>query len=136
MRFTFTILVIVAATLTSAAIIPRRNVSRINSGGFRDEPSSRREVEGRQGRAHPRASLLFPDNADIQQRRAEDAYPRRHPRDFPRREPEPYVAVGNESRTPSRRHPRDFPRREALEADVEVRTSPGRIHARQFRSLD
>jgi hypothetical protein len=46
------------------------------------------------------------------------------------------VTVGNESRTPSRRHPRDFPRREAPEADVEVRTSPGRIHARQFRSLD
>ncbi|KAJ6577561.1 hypothetical protein B0H19DRAFT_563200 [Mycena capillaripes] len=133
MRFNFTMIVVVAATLATAA---RSNVSRTDSGTFRGDPPFRREIEGRKGRAHSRDFLLPQDNADGLQRRSPDAYFRRHPRDFPRREPEPSVAVYNESRAVSRRHPRDFARREAHEGDVGIRSTPGRIHSRQFRSLD
>ncbi|KAJ6553565.1 hypothetical protein DFH09DRAFT_1085680 [Mycena vulgaris] len=133
MRFSFTMIVVVAATLTSAAIIPRSNVSRMDSGSSRDSASSA-VVEGRQGRVHPREFLLSPD-ADIPQRRSYGSSPtRRHPRDFPRREP--HAASANESRAPRRRHPRDFPRREAYEGDAEIRNTPGRHHPRQFRSLE
>ncbi|KAJ7116590.1 hypothetical protein C8R44DRAFT_211327 [Mycena epipterygia] len=130
MRFSFTMIVVVAATLTSAAIIPRHNASRMDSGSFHDG----REV----GRGHPRDFLGSPDDAEIPQRRSDDSYSnaRRHPRDFSRREPR--AAVKNQSRTSGRRHPRDFPRREAREGDIEARSTVqvGRSHPRQFRSLD
>ncbi|KAJ6483797.1 hypothetical protein C8R47DRAFT_561050 [Mycena vitilis] len=168
MRFTFTMMVIVAATLTSAAIVPRSNVSRISGEG--EEPTSRREVEGKRGRTHPREFFLADE--DIPQRRSANTYERKHPRDFPRRETREDDAETRETGgsglwTPSRRHPRDFPRPEvhegnaevrepsgstlrtlgrrhprdfrghgADESDTEIRETAGRIHLRQFGSLD
>ncbi|KAJ7672277.1 hypothetical protein DFH06DRAFT_1319703 [Mycena polygramma] len=141
MRFTFTMMVIVAATFTSAAIVPRSNVSRMGNEG--EEPASRREVEGRQGRTHPREFYLA--DVDIPQRRSADTYERKHPRDFPRREAreggaEIRETSGSSLWTPSRRHPRDFPRRDLPENDAEIREpsgsalrTPGRRHPRDFR---
>ncbi|KAJ7746265.1 hypothetical protein B0H16DRAFT_1556841 [Mycena metata] len=61
MRVAFTMIVVVAATLTSAAIIPRtHSLSTGDSGNLPDAPASRREVRARQRNAHPRDSLLFP----------------------------------------------------------------------------
>jgi len=142
MRITFTMLVVVAATLTSAAIIPRGNVSRSNNSSN----GRQREVEGRNGRTHPREFFFTPDNADIPQRRTgagsddTEAY-RRHPRDFLQREPR---AVGPEGETPPvHRHPRDFAfvrggpssnGREGVQVHAR-RTLVERFHPRQFRSL-
>ncbi|KAJ7503540.1 hypothetical protein B0H11DRAFT_586331 [Mycena galericulata] len=139
MRFSFTMGVVVAATLTSAAIIPRTgNLSRLDIGSSHHERSSGQQVESRQGRTHPREFFLAPDNADIPQRRSADVntYSRRHPRDFTRREPHPLS--GDESRPVlKRRHPRGFTHPEAREDDeFEVRNTPGRHHPRQFRSFD
>ncbi|KAF7330184.1 hypothetical protein MVEN_02455400 [Mycena venus] len=138
MHFTFTVIVVVATTLTSAAIISRNNRGNASKMSFPDESSLKREIEGRKGGAHSREFLLYGDSADIPQRRSTGTYQRRHPRDFHRSELYVNGEGGNDSRTPSRRHPRDFARGEDPE-DVEVRntnTPRRRVHPRQFRSFD
>ncbi|KAJ7082853.1 hypothetical protein B0H15DRAFT_802992 [Mycena belliarum] len=121
MRFSFAIFV-VAATFTSAAIIPRSIGSRPSGS---DEGSS--VGEGRR-RAHAREFFLSPDDVDIPQRRSDSAPARRHARDFARRDSEPLdlAASANSSGTPGRRHPRDFYRRpEASRSDAVVPNTPG-----------
>jgi len=147
MRFSVTTMVLIAATLTSAAIIPRNSSShsRMEPGSF-EERSAEIQVEDRHkhGRTHPR-EFMAPET-EVPQRRTEEeirdvhAQARRHPRDFPRRDPEPRAAAADsdESRPLRRRHPRDFPRREVEGEVVQARSAPAaaRAHPRQFRSFE
>ncbi|KAJ7183298.1 hypothetical protein C8R46DRAFT_1209456 [Mycena filopes] len=142
MRVTFirAVILVVAATLTSAAIIPRNP----SHGGTGDGASSMRGGKGK-SRVHPRDLLLAPDNADIPQRRVVENHPppRRHARDFSRRDIE-VVEVRDdeldefEPETPKhrRRHARDFTG-EAVEPDAHRNLPPARrTHPRQFRAYD
>ncbi|KAJ7207027.1 hypothetical protein C8J57DRAFT_1288349 [Mycena rebaudengoi] len=138
MRFSFAAIALIAATFTSAVIVPRNgNISRMDISKFQvGESSGRRSVEGNQGRSHPREFHI--SGRERSQRRSDGTSPRTHPRDFPRREQRAAEEEDSEESTLHRRHPRDFRRRERNSDDgPEIRAFlSGRWHAHQLRSLN